>query len=46
MASGPSHQIAARLAQDYAAPKETIQADVLEFMQSWTDLRLLRLSNG
>jgi pyrroloquinoline quinone biosynthesis protein D len=38
--------IASRLAQDYAAPKETIQADVLEFIQSWTDLRLLRLSKG
>ncbi len=38
--------IAERLAQDYAAPVETIQADVLEFIQSWTDLRLLRLSNG
>jgi pyrroloquinoline quinone biosynthesis protein D len=38
--------IAARLAQDYAAPVELIEADVLEFIQSWTDLRLLRLSNG
>ena len=38
--------IAARLAEDYAAPKETIQADVLEFIQSWSDLRLLRLSKG
>ena len=38
--------IAVRLAQDYAAPVETIQADVLEFIQSWTDLRLLRLSKG
>ena len=38
--------IASRLAKDYAAPVETIQADVLEFIQSWTDLRLLRLSKG
>jgi pyrroloquinoline quinone biosynthesis protein D len=38
-------EIAARLAQDYAAPKDIIQADVLEFVQSWTDLRLLRLSS-
>ena len=38
--------ISSRLAQDYAAPVETIQADVLEFIQSWTDLRLLRLSKG
>lgn len=37
-------EIAARLAQDYAAPKDIIQADVLEFVQSWTDLRLLKLS--
>ena len=36
--------MAAQLAADYAAPVETIQADVLEFIQSWTDLRLLRLS--
>ncbi len=36
--------IAARLAEEYAAPVETIQADVLEFIQSWSDLRLLRLS--
>lgn len=38
--------LAARLAEEYAAPVETIQADVLEFIQSWTDLRLLRLSKG
>jgi pyrroloquinoline quinone biosynthesis protein D len=36
--------IAAELAQSYAAPVETIQADVLEFIQSWTDLHLLKLS--
>ncbi len=35
--------VAAQLAAEYAAPVETIQADVLEFIQSWTDLRLLRL---
>ncbi len=38
--------IAAELASEYAAPVETIQADVLEFIQSWTDIRLLRLSSG
>ena len=38
--------LAARLAEEYAAPVEIIQADVLEFIQSWTDLRLLRLSKG
>ena len=38
--------LAGRLAEEYAAPVETIQADVLEFIQSWTDLRLLRLSKG
>ena len=38
--------IAARLAQDYAAPEETIEADVLEFIQSWSDLRLLKLKKG
>ncbi len=36
--------IAAALAQSYAASLETIQADVLEFIQSWTDLRLLKLA--
>ncbi len=36
--------IAAQLAGEYTAPVETIQADVLEFVQSWTDIRLLRLS--
>ena len=35
--------IAEDLAQSYAAPVETIQADVLEFIQSWTDLHLLKL---
>jgi pyrroloquinoline quinone biosynthesis protein D len=42
----PIAEIAGRLAKDYAAPVETIQADVLEFVQSWTDLKLLRLSNA
>ena len=36
-------QIAEQLANDYAAPRETIETDVLEFVQSWTDIRLLRL---
>ncbi len=36
--------IAAELAQSYAAPAETIEADVLEFIQSWTDLQLLKLA--
>ena len=36
--------IAAELAQTYEAPLETIQADVLEFIQSWTDLHILKLS--
>jgi len=36
-------EIAAELAQSYSAPHETIQADVLEFIQSWTDLHLLKL---
>ncbi len=35
--------IADELARDYAAPRETIEADVLEFIQSWTDIRLLKL---
>jgi pyrroloquinoline quinone biosynthesis protein D len=35
--------IAGQLAQSYAAPSETIEADVLEFIQSWTDLHLLKL---
>ena len=38
--------LSAQLAEEYAAPVETIQADVLEFIQSWADLRLLRLSKG
>jgi pyrroloquinoline quinone biosynthesis protein D len=38
--------IAEDLAQSYAAPVETIQADVLEFIQSWTDLHLLKLSEN
>ena len=35
--------IASELSQSYSAPVETIQADVLEFIQSWTDLHLLKL---
>jgi pyrroloquinoline quinone biosynthesis protein D len=35
--------ISDQLSRDYAAPREVIEADVLEFIQSWTDLRLLRL---
>jgi pyrroloquinoline quinone biosynthesis protein D len=35
--------IAQQLAQSYAAPAGTIEADVLEFIQSWTDLHLLNL---
>ncbi len=38
--------IAGQLAQNYAAPVETIQADVLEFIQSWTDLHLLKLQES
>ena len=38
--------IAGQLAQSYAAPVETIQADVLEFIQSWTDLHLLNLQES
>ncbi len=34
------------LAKSYAAPVETIRADVLEFIQSWTDLQLLRLAEN
>lgn len=36
--------VAARLSEEYAAPVEVIRADVLEFIQSWSDLRLLKLS--
>jgi pyrroloquinoline quinone biosynthesis protein D len=38
--------IAGELAQSYAAPLETIQADVLEFVQSWSDLHLLKLAES
>ena len=38
--------IAGQLAESYAAPVETIQADVLEFIQSWTDLHLLKLKEN
>jgi len=36
-------EIATKLAGEYAAPLNTIQTDVLEFVQSWLDLRLLDL---
>jgi pyrroloquinoline quinone biosynthesis protein D len=39
-------EIAAELAQSYAAPLETIQADAIEFIQSWTDLHLLKLTES
>ncbi len=35
--------IAEQLAGEYEAPQETIEADILEFVQSWTDIRLLKL---
>ncbi|KAI96298.1 pyrroloquinoline quinone biosynthesis protein PqqD [Rhodomicrobium udaipurense JA643] len=35
--------MSATLAAEYAAPVETIEADVLEFIQGWMDLRLLTL---
>ena len=38
--------ISTQLAAEYAAPLETIEADVLEFVQSWTDLHLLTLKLG
>jgi pyrroloquinoline quinone biosynthesis protein D len=38
--------IAAELSRSYAAPLETIEADVLEFIQSWTDLHLLKLAES
>ncbi len=38
--------IAGQLAQGYTAPVETIQVDVLEFIQSWTDLHLLKLQES
>lgn len=34
--------IATELSQAYAAPVDTIEADVLEFTQSWADLQLLK----
>ncbi len=34
--------IAERLAAEYAAPKDTIRSDIMDFIQSWMDLRLLR----
>ncbi|MDX2265870.1 MAG: pyrroloquinoline quinone biosynthesis peptide chaperone PqqD [Hyphomicrobiales bacterium] len=36
--------IAQQLAADYNAPPEVIQTDVMEFVQEWTDKRLLVLS--
>ena len=38
--------IAGGLAQSYAAPVETINADALELIQSWTDLHLLKLQES
>jgi pyrroloquinoline quinone biosynthesis protein D len=38
--------IATQLAQEYAAPVETIQNDIMEFVQSWTDKRLLKVSKS
>jgi pyrroloquinoline quinone biosynthesis protein D len=35
--------IAARLAEDYNAPVDLIERDILEFVQEWTDKRLLTL---
>ncbi|MBJ7533669.1 pyrroloquinoline quinone biosynthesis peptide chaperone PqqD [Rhodomicrobium vannielii ATCC 17100] len=35
--------MSATLATEYTAPVETIEADVLEFIQGWMDLRLLTL---
>jgi pyrroloquinoline quinone biosynthesis protein D len=36
-------EIAAALSAEYTAPLERIEPDVLEFVQTWLDLRLLRL---
>jgi pyrroloquinoline quinone biosynthesis protein D len=36
-------QISEQLAADYNAPAEVIQTDVMEFVQEWTDKRLLVL---
>jgi pyrroloquinoline quinone biosynthesis protein D len=35
--------ISGLLAIEYTAPRDVIEADVLEFIQSWTDIRLLTL---
>lgn len=35
--------ISSQLAIEYTAPRDVIEADVLEFIQSWTDIRLLTL---
>ncbi|WP_127075654.1 pyrroloquinoline quinone biosynthesis peptide chaperone PqqD [Rhodomicrobium lacus] len=35
--------MSATLAAEYAAPVETIETDVMEFIQEWMDLRLLTL---
>jgi pyrroloquinoline quinone biosynthesis protein D len=37
-------EIAAALAESYAADAATIEIDVREFVQSWLDIRLLRLT--
>lgn len=36
-------EIATQLSKEYAAPRDVIETDILEFVQSWTDIRLLRL---
>ena len=35
--------IADRLAREYAAPRETVIADLLEFVQEWSDNLLLKI---
>jgi pyrroloquinoline quinone biosynthesis protein D len=35
-------QIAAALAEDFSAPSEQIQGDILEFLQEWSDRLLVR----
>lgn len=37
-------EIVDKLAVDYNAPPEVIKTDVMEFVQEWTDKRLLLLS--
>jgi pyrroloquinoline quinone biosynthesis protein D len=36
--------MAEQLAKEYAAPQDTIETDIAEFVQSWTDMRLLMLT--